>query len=118
MSLSTSWIVLLIAGILEVVWAIGLKYTDGFNFRARPSACTITLAAMIASMYLLSLAVRQIPIGTGYAVWVGIGAAGAAIFGIVLFKEPVSFARVLCLTMLIAGTLGLKLLSQPASPVP
>lgn len=106
-----AWFVLLIAGLLEVVWAIGLKYTDGFNFRTRGTACAITLAAMIASMYLLSLAVRKIPIGTGYAVWTGIGAAGAAVLGMVLFKEPATAGRIACLAMLLAGIVGLKVLA-------
>lgn len=111
MSMTTSWIVLLIAGLLEVAWAVGLKYTDGFNFRARPTACGLTLAAMIASMYLLSLAVRQIPIGTGYAVWTGIGAAGAAVLGMLLFREPATAGRIVCLAMLLSGIVGLKILA-------
>lgn len=111
MTTTQAWIVLVIAGFLEVGWAIGLKYTDGFNFRARPTACTLTLLAMIASMYLLSLAVRQIPIGTGYAIWTGIGAAGAAILGIILFREPATAGRIACLVMLVAGIVGLKVLS-------
>lgn len=118
MTNTQAWIVLVIAGALEVAWAIGLKYTDGFNFRARPITCALTLIAMVASMYLLSLAVRVIPIGTGYAVWTGIGAAGAAVLGIALFREPASFARVACLLMLVAGIVGLKVFTPaPAQPI-
>lgn len=117
MTNTQAWIVLVIAGALEVAWAIGLKYTDGFNVRARPIACALTLIAMVASMYMLSLAVRIIPIGTGYAVWTGIGAAGAAVLGIALFREPASAARLVCLLMLVAGIIGLKVFTpMPARP--
>ena len=102
-----AWIWLAAAGLLEVVWAIGLKYTDGFT-RLLPSA--VTLAAMVASVYLLALAVRTIPIGTGYAVWTGIGAAGVAILGMVLFDEPRSLLRILSIFLIIAGIAGLKIL--------
>jgi quaternary ammonium compound-resistance protein SugE len=102
------WIILLLAGVLEVGWAIGLKYTDGFS-RLIPSIAT--LALMAASMFLLSLAARELPIGTAYAVWVGIGAMGAAILGVVLFHEPVTFWRILFLTTLCASLVGLKLTS-------
>lgn len=103
-----SWIYLTIAGVLEIVWAIGLKYTDGFT-RLVPSA--ITLVAMIASVWFLALALRTIPVGTGYAVWTGIGAVGTAILGIVLFAEPATGARLLCIGVIVAGVLGLKLVS-------
>ena len=104
-----AWILLLLAGILEIGWAIGLKYTQGFT-RLWPSL--LTLAAMALSMYLLALAARALPIGTAYAVWVGIGAAGTAILGMVLFGEPRHFARILCLGLIIAGVLGLRFLQQ------
>jgi quaternary ammonium compound-resistance protein SugE len=98
----------LIAGLLEIVWAIGLKYTAGFT-RLVPSA--ITLAAMIASVGFLGLALRTIPVGTGYAVWTGIGAVGTAILGIVLLGEPATAARLLCIGVIVAGIVGLKLVS-------
>jgi len=101
-----SWIVLLIAGLLEVVWAIGLKYTHGFT-RLTPSI--ITIAAMIVSIAMLSWAMRTLPVGTAYAVWTGIGAVGAAITGILLLGESASPARLLSLGLIIAGIIGLKL---------
>ncbi|MGZ8210297.1 MAG: quaternary ammonium compound efflux SMR transporter SugE, partial [Burkholderiales bacterium] len=96
------------AGALEVVWAIGLKYTAGFT-RLAPSA--ITIAAMIVSVWFLALALRTIPVGTGYAVWTGIGAVGTAILGIALFSEPATAARLACIGLIVAGILGLKLVS-------
>jgi quaternary ammonium compound-resistance protein SugE len=101
-----AWIWLTLAGLLEIIWAIGLKYTDGFT-RLVPSA--VTLVAMIASMYSLALAVRTIPIGTGYAVWTGIGAVGVAILGIILFDEPKDLMRVASILLIVAGIAGLKL---------
>lgn len=106
--MTTSWVLLLIAGLLEVVWAIGLKYTEGFS-KLAPSAITIT--AMIASVWLLALALKGIPVGTGYAVWTGIGAVGTAILGIVLFNETATIARLLCIGLIVAGIFGLKLVS-------
>jgi quaternary ammonium compound-resistance protein SugE len=103
-----AWIWLTLAGLLEVVWAIGLKYTEGFT-RIGPSA--ITVAAMIASLYLLGLAVRSLPIGTAYAVWTGIGAVGVAILGIVLFNEPRDLLRIASILLIVAGIAGLKLVS-------
>ena len=103
-----SWIHLVIAGLLEIVWAIGLKYTAGFT-RVLPSV--ITAAAMVASVWFLALALRTIPVGTGYAVWTGIGAVGTAILGIVLFGEPATIARLFCIGVIVAGILGLKLAS-------
>lgn len=103
-----AWIWLTLAGLLEIVWAIGLKYTDGFT-RLVPSA--VTLAAMIVSMYFLALAVRTIPIGTGYAVWTGIGAVGVAILGIILFDEPKDLIRVGSILLIVGGIAGLKLTS-------
>ncbi len=102
-----AWVILLIAAGLEVAWAIGLKYTHGFT-RLWPSV--LTLLAMATSMYLLAIAARTLPIGTAYAVWVGIGATGTAILGMVLFSEPANAARIACLGLIIAGVLGLRFL--------
>jgi quaternary ammonium compound-resistance protein SugE len=104
-----AWIYLAVAGMLEIVWAIGLKYTEGFT---RPLASTITVAAMAASMWCLALALKEIPIGTGYAVWVGIGAVGTAILGIVLFGESAAWPRLVCVALILAGIVGLKLTSH------
>ncbi|EAA8740092.1 quaternary ammonium compound-resistance protein SugE [Salmonella enterica] len=101
-----SWIILLIAGLLEVVWAVGLKYTHGFS-RLAPSIITIT--AMVISMALLSWAMKTLPVGTAYAIWTGIGAVGAAITGILLLGESASPARLLSLGLIVAGIIGLKL---------
>lgn len=101
-----SWIILFIAGLLEVVWAIGLKYTHGFT-RLTPSVITVT--AMIVSIVLLSWAMRSLPVGTAYAVWTGIGAVGAAITGILLLGESASVARIASLALIVAGIVGLKL---------
>lgn len=109
MSSSSAWIVLVIAGLLEVCWAGGLKYTEGFT-RLGPSA--FTLVTLVGSMYLLAKASQTLPIGTAYAVWVGIGALGAAIVGIVAFKEPVTLARVGFLALLLISILGLKFTSS------
>jgi quaternary ammonium compound-resistance protein SugE len=105
------WLYLLLAGLLEVGWAIGLKYTNGFT-RLWPSVSTI--AAMIVSFFFLSLALKTIPVGTGYAVWTGIGAVGTAILGMVLLGEPRAVGRILCLVLIIAGIVGLKLFSPGA----
>lgn len=101
-----SWLILVIAGLLEVVWAIGLKYTHGFS-RFIPSV--ITLIAMFFSFGLLAWAMKTLPVGTAYAVWTGIGAVGAAITGIVLFGESANPARLLSLALIVAGIIGLKL---------
>jgi quaternary ammonium compound-resistance protein SugE len=103
-----AWIYLLIAGLFEVGWAVGLKYTEGFT-RLWPSVWT--LAALAVSMALLALAVRELPIGTAYAVWTGIGAVGTALLGILLFGEPRDLPRLLCIALILAGLLGLKLVS-------
>ena len=103
------WGLLFVAGILEIGWAIGLKYTEGFT-RIWPSIGTI--AAMAVSMYLLALAARGLPIGTAYAVWTGIGAVGTAIIGMILFDEPRDWMRLLCIGLIVAGVLGLKLVSK------
>ncbi|QRG78761.1 quaternary ammonium compound efflux SMR transporter SugE [Citrobacter sp. R56] len=101
-----SWIVLFIAGLLEVVWAIGLKYTHGFT-RLTPSV--ITIVAMVVSIAMLSWAMKTLPVGTAYAIWTGIGAVGAAITGIILLGESASPMRLASLTLIVAGIIGLKL---------
>jgi quaternary ammonium compound-resistance protein SugE len=101
-----AWLILIVAGLLVTAWAIGLSYTHGFT-KLWPSVFTV--AALAASMYLLAVAVRTLPIGTAYAVWVGIGAAGTAVLGIVLLKEPVTVGRVFFLLLLLASIVGLKL---------
>ena len=102
------WWYLLVAGLLEVGWAIGLKYTDGFT---KPLASVLTAAAIVGSMVLLSLSARTIPIGTAYAVWTGIGVAGAATLGIVLLGEAVTLSRLFFLAMLLVAVIGLKVTS-------
>lgn len=106
---STAWLLLLVAGLLEMIWAIGLKYTEGFS-RLGPSV--VTIAAMAASLYFLALALRTLPVGTGYAVWTGIGAVGTAVLGICLFHESASIGRLLSITLIVAGLIGLKLSSD------
>jgi len=103
--MSSSWVILFFAGVLEVCWAVGLKYTDGFS-KLLPSIFTITTLA--GSMFLLAKASQSLPIGTAYAVWVGIGALGAAILGIFLFNEPVTVPRVFFLSLLLTAIIGLK----------
>ena len=103
-----AWIALFIAGILEIGWAVGLKYTEGFS-RLWPSVATIS--AMVVSLLLLGVAVRTLPLGTAYAVWTGIGTVGTVIVGIVLFGEPASIVRLLCVLMIVSGIIGLKLLT-------
>ena len=100
------WLILCVAGLLEVGWAIGLKYTEGFS-RFWPTVGTI--AAMVASVGLLGLAMRTLPVGTAYAVWTGIGAVGTVVLGIVLFGEPATLARLACVGLIVAGIVGLKL---------
>ena len=106
MSTNFAWIILSIAGLLEVCWAIGLKYTEGFT-KLGPSV--FTLICLAASMFLLAKASQVLPIGTAYAIWVGIGALGASIVGIFLLKEPATIARILFLIMLLVSIIGLKL---------
>lgn len=101
-----AWILLLIAGLLEVGWAIGLKYTDGFT-KVWPSV--FTLAAMTASVVLLAIAMKSLPVGTSYAIWVGVGAVGTAILGMVLFGESANAGRLVSLGLIVAGIVGLKL---------
>lgn len=103
-----AWIYLLLAGILEIGFAMGLKYTEGFT-RLWPSLATAAAAA--ASLYLLTLALRQIPVGTAYAVWTGIGACGVAVMGILVLGESASPARIACIGLIVAGVAGLKLAS-------
>lgn len=100
-----SWTLLFIAGLLETAWAVGLKYTHGFT---RPLASVLTGLAIAGSMILLGLAAKELPIGTAYAVWVGIGAFGAAVLGMVLFKEPVTAGRIFFLVLLLVAIMGLK----------
>ena len=101
-----SWAILVAAGLLEVVWAIGLKYTYGFT-RLWPTVATVS--AMLLSFWLLGIAMKSLPVGTAYAVWVGIGAIGTAIFGIILFAESANIGRLLSLLLIFAGIVGLKL---------
>ena len=109
-----AWTLLVIAGLFEVGWAVGLKYTDGFT---RPWPTTLTDAAMVVSMVLLGLAARDLPIGTAYAVWTGIGAVGAFVLGIALFREPATAARIACVALIVAGIVGLKFLTPaPIGP--
>ena len=105
MSTGLAWVLLVFAGLFEVAWAIGLKYTAGFT---RPWPTIATVAAMVISMGLLGLVARQLPIGTAYAVWTGIGAVGTAALGIWLFGESATVLRLVCLTLIIAGVVGLK----------
>jgi quaternary ammonium compound-resistance protein SugE len=104
-----AWIVLVIAGVLEIGWAIGLKYTDGFS-RVWPSVATIS--AMVVSLFLLGLAVRTLPVGTAYAVWTGIGTVGTVLLGMALFGEPATPLRLAFITMIVAGIIGLKLVTD------
>jgi quaternary ammonium compound-resistance protein SugE len=101
-----AWVYLSIAGLLEIGWAIGLKYTEGFT-RLVPSV--LTVAAMLGSILLLGLALRELPVGTGYAVWTGIGAVGTAILGIILFAEPATALRLGSIALIVSGIIGLKL---------
>ncbi len=107
-----SWVVLFVAGLLEVGWAVGLKYTEGFT-RLWPTVGTVI--SMVASMALLGVALRTLPLGTGYAIWTGVGTVGTAVLGIVLFREPASVVRLLCIALIVAGIAGLKL-SSASSP--
>jgi quaternary ammonium compound-resistance protein SugE len=100
-----AWIMLAAAGALEIVWAIGLKYADGFT---KPVPSAITISAMVASMWLLAQAARTLPIGTAYAVWTGIGAVGAALLGMMLFSESANAMRLGCIALIVIGIVGLK----------
>jgi len=101
-----AWVLLFVAGLLEIGWAVGLKYTDGFT-RLWPTLGTA--ASLIASMALLGVALRTLPLGTAYAVWTGIGTVGTAVLGIVLFREPATAMRLVCIALIVAGILGLRL---------
>lgn len=103
------WIHLFIAGIFEISWAIGLKYSHGFT-QIIPSV--ITVICMILSFYFLALALKNLPLGTAYAIWTGIGTIGTVIFGILLFKEPVTAMRIVCIALIISGITGLKLITN------
>ena len=109
MSVNAAWAILVVSGLFETVWAVGLARTEGFT-RVGPSA--VVLAAMAVSIYGLSVAVRVLPIGTAYAVWSGIGAVGAAVFGIVVLGEPRTAARLACLVLILAGVVGLKVVGS------
>jgi quaternary ammonium compound-resistance protein SugE len=107
-----AWVILFVAGLFEIAWAVGLKYTEGFT-RLWPTV--FTAVSLVISMALLGLSVRTLPLGTAYAVWTGIGATGTVALGILLFREPATVARLLCVAMIVAGIVGLKLFSPPPS---
>lgn len=103
-----AWVYLVVAGLFEVGWAIGLKYTEGFT-KLVPT--TLTVGAMIISVVLLGIALRDLPVGTGYAVWTGIGTVGTALLGMYLFGDPATVARLTCIALIVAGIIGLKVVS-------
>jgi quaternary ammonium compound-resistance protein SugE len=103
-----AWVCLVAAGLLEIIWAIGLKYTEGFT-RLTPSA--VTVGAMVASVGLLGIALRDLPVGTGYAIWTGIGTVGTALIGMVLFGEPATGFRLASIGLIVAGIVGLKVMT-------
>lgn len=103
-----AWLILIVAGLFEIGWAIGLKYTEGFT---RPLASVLTLAAMLVSISLLAWSLKTLPVGTAYAVWTGIGAIGTALLGMLLFGEPRTATRLVCIGLIVAGIIGLKLAS-------
>lgn len=105
--MNSNWFILIIAGLFEIGWAIGLKYTEGFT-RLWPSIWT--LLAILISISLLSIAMKSLPVGTAYAVWVGVGIVGTAIFGVIVFEESVDFVRLFCLGLIVTGIVGLKLI--------
>src|SRR5690349_8685048 len=104
-----AWIILFVAGLFEICWAVGLKYSGAFS-RLWPTVGT--LFAMVASLSLLAVALRTLPLGTAYAIWTGIGAIGTAIFGIVLFREPANAMRLLCIALILIGIIGLRLVAR------
>jgi quaternary ammonium compound-resistance protein SugE len=106
MTINSAWLLLFFAGALEIAWAIGMKYTDGFT---RPVPSVLTIAIATASFFLLAQAVKAIPVGTAYAVWAGIGAVGVAVVGILVFNESVEWTRLLFLSLIIVGIVGLKM---------
>jgi quaternary ammonium compound-resistance protein SugE len=103
-----AWLILMVAGLTEVGWAVGLKYTQGFT---RPMPTALTVTAMVLSLWLLGLAVRTLPLGTAYAIWTGIGTVGTVVVGIMLFDEPASSVRLLCVALIVSGIVGLKLVT-------
>lgn len=111
MSARTAWALLFVAGLFEIGWAVGLRYSEGFS-RLMPTIGTAV--ALVLSMALLGLALRTLPLGTAYAIWTGIGTVGTALLGIVLFREPATVARLVCIGLIVAGIVGLKLLTKPA----
>jgi quaternary ammonium compound-resistance protein SugE len=108
LSHTAAWLVLLVAGLFEVVWSVSMKASEGFT---RPLLTAITIMTAWFSFWLLGMALKVLPVGTAYAVWTGIGAIGAAVLGIVLFKEPATVARIGCILLIVAGILGLKITS-------
>ena len=109
-----NWFILVIAGLFEIGWAVGLKYTDGFT-RFWPTVATAL--ALLASMSLLGIALRTLPLGTAYAVWTGIGSVGTAVLGVILFREPATAIRLVCIGLIVTGIVGLKL-ATPQSHAP
>ena len=107
-----AWIYLVVAGLFECGWAIGIKYTDGFT---KTVPTILTVSAMAISFWLLSIAIKTIPIGTAYAIWSGIGALGVAIFGMLIFNESKEMLRIFCLLLIVFGIIGLKLVSSPTT---
>ena len=103
-----AWLILIAAGLTEVGWAVGLKYTHGFT---RPMPTALTVTAMVLSLWLLGVAVRTLPLGTAYAIWTGIGTVGTVAVGIMLFEEPASIVRLLCVALIVSGIVGLKLVT-------
>jgi quaternary ammonium compound-resistance protein SugE len=103
-----AWVVLFLAGLLEIGWAVGLKYTEGFT---RPLPTVLTVLSMVASLGLLGLALRSLPLGTAYAIWTGVGTVGTAILGIMIFGEEAGFVRLACIGLIVTGIMGLKLVS-------
>jgi|SRR4030095_16176338 quaternary ammonium compound-resistance protein SugE len=109
---TTAWIFLIVAGLLEIVWAIGMKYSEGFT-KLWPSI--VTFVAAWFSFWLLAIAVKVLPVGTAYAAWTGIGAVGATLLGMILFSEPATAARIICIVLIVAGIAGLKILGADAN---
>lgn len=103
-----AWFLLFLAGLLEIGWAVGLKYTDGFT---RPIPTLLTVISMIASLGLLGLSLKTLPLGTAYAIWTGVGTLGTAVLGVILLEEAATVARLACIGMMVAGIVGLKLVS-------
>jgi quaternary ammonium compound-resistance protein SugE len=104
-----NWLILILAGLLEVSWALGMKYSQGFT---KPVASALTVILIVLSLYLLNLSLKALPVGTAYGVWTGIGTVGTALLGIVLFGEAASAARLICISLIITGVVGLRLLSE------